>query len=85
MKNLKDIYEQSVGPNISSEFEKQYVKELEKLVDKLYTSFNNQQRVLFNRYDDLKNKMQNNSEQQHFIYGFCISKLLDKIDNTTNK
>ena len=82
---LKDLYENCVGPEVSNEFEQKCMTELEILVDKLYKSFTKQQRDLFNRFDKLKNKMQNNAEQQLFIYGFCTAKLLDKIGSTTNR
>lgn len=84
-KFIGNLFKKCVGPEFSNEFEQQNMNELEKITDTLYNSFDNEQRELFDKFDNLKNDMQNNVEQQLFIYGFCTAKLLDKIGNTTSK
>ena len=76
---LVDLYENFILLSSSSKFESKYLIQIVELEDKINKKLNSEELNLFNEFDSVKDKMWQATNEEAFIYGYCVCELLHKI------
>ena len=79
---LIDLYENFILLNSSSKVEVKYLEKIVELEDKINKKLNSAELNLFNEFDRLKDKMWQETNEESFVYGYCVCELLHKISSS---
>lgn len=79
---LVDLYENFISLNSDGTQENKYLKKVIAVEDKITPTLNEEQEKLFKEYTNANDDMWGNTVEEAFVYGYCVSELLNKISNT---
>lgn len=78
---LVNLYENFISLNSDGTSENKYLKKVIAVEDKITPTLNEEQEKLFNQYTRTNDDMWENTVEEAFVYGYCVSELLT-ISNT---
>ena len=82
---LINLYENFILLSSSSKVEGKYLTQIVELEDKINKKLNSEEFNLFNEFDRIKDKMWQETNEESFVYGYCVCELLHKISSSINQ